>query len=86
MDPIWEEPPEKSVHSHAWMVHFVDELKRNPGKWARVRRGNGQFDIPRSSITQLRLRGAAVTTRAIDDETGIVGAKNKCWAWAKWPK
>ena len=73
---LWEEPPPMGRHGRkpGHVAEFVEQLKANPGRWARF--PDGTKSATAGGTYTARYPGTKWTTRKLED--GTIGL------WAKW--
>lgn len=70
----WEEPP---VSVNGRWHEVVEELKRNPGRWALIEEGLTEKYGESSLRASFRRWGCQVKTRRLEGGTSV---------WARWPE
>jgi len=71
---VWEDPPPPKWGR--WNA-VLDELKTNPGVWARIAQGETEVYARQTVFRSMRRKGAEAICRKIDGEGHSV--------WARWP-
>jgi hypothetical protein len=78
--PMWEDPPASQRGRRGWVPAFVAELRKHPGKWARVISPDGRETHGAGTRGNIKRAGCEVTGSQ-------VGVEDGGWRlWARWPE